>query len=69
MSQVSQEELLYLLKVSAALKRWFVQKDPHLVRVKVSKAARSEFCAGIAPFADRAGVQMMVVPQGVAFFF
>lgn len=64
---MSHKEYLYLLQVSAALKRWFVQRSPHTVRVRVGKELRAEFCAGMAPHADRAGVEMQLVPQGVMF--
>lgn len=45
------------------------ERDPPAVRVRVAKAKRAEFCAGLAPYCDRNGVRMELIAQGVLLVF
>lgn len=63
-------EDLQLVKLAGELRRWMVfEKKPPLLRVRVAKAKRAEFCAGLAPHCDRHGVHMQLIAQGVLLFF
>ncbi len=63
------EDLSYLLAVSAAVKRWMESDlSDRCVRVRVKKTLRAEFCAAMAAPCDRRDVRMTIVPQGVLFY-